>query len=557
MKDIYPELNTLPSSHLVTADVQPEYTEVSLPVWATSWNVGHMLSDGQVAVGRGDLIAAIQGDGDCSITFADLAEQSTALAKYLVAQGLKPGDRVAYQSPNVAEVLVVMAAIWKAGGVVVPIPSYAGTSDIFFFIADTGARFVFVHSRVEKHDVWDDVTSETKLESVLFFGEGTSLPAGLRDGDVTHASQQAELPTVDPDQLAIIWHTGGTTGQPKGCYHTHRRFLLGGLSFGESSYITPGLRVAVMSPVGHALGIIHNSIFCALHGATVIFIEDFPNAAKVLHAVETHRINLLTGLMASWGKLASHITEHAPDADTSSLTRCFAMWQSASSADVYDFWLTRGVELLNNFGSTSFATWVLIPEPSAKTPRGALGKPAQGYTIEAVELRDGKVHPVPKGDVGLLAVKGPTGLTYWNLPDLQVRDVKDGWTLADDLIQFDDDGFAHYLGRSDYLISTGGFKVAPGEVESVLARHNLVHEVAVVPAPCPKLLQKVVAYVAVSKGATGSSGLKRELTERAKSELAYYKVPREILFVDALPRDAVGKVQSKIVESWAQEQFSA
>jgi len=493
MKDTYPALNALPLSHLAPAAAQPDYSNEGLPDWVDYCNVGHLLSDAQVAAGRGNLVAAVQGDGDSSYTFDELAKQSSDLARRLVKLGVQPGDRIAYQSPNLIEVLVVMLAIWKAGGVVVPIPTYAGTSDIFFFISDTGARFVFVHSGVEKTDVWDDITSQTKLEEVIFFGSDEPSPAGVAGNNLAARADDIELPRVDPDQPAIIWHTGGTTGQPKGCYHTHRRFVLGGLSFGQTGEIQPQDQIAVISPMGHALGIIHNTIFCMLHGATAVFIERFSDPAAVLTGIERHRVSLLTGLMASWGKLASHIKKEAPDADTSSLSRCFAMWQSASSADVYDFWLARGVELLNNFGSTSFATWVLIPAPHAAVPRASLGTPALGYEVAAVEVNDGQVQRVPDGDIGLLAVKGPTGLTYWNRPELQERDVKDGWSLADDLIRIDEDGFVHYLGRSDYLISTGGFKVAPGEVETVLARHNLVKEVAVVPAPCPKLLQKVVA----------------------------------------------------------------
>jgi 2-aminobenzoate-CoA ligase len=236
--------------------------------------------------------------------------------------------------------------------------------------------------------------------------------------------------------------------------------------------------------------------------------------------------------------------------DVRSLRRCFAMWQSASSAEVFDFWMSRGVELLNNFGSTSFATWVLVPPLGLKSPRAALGRPLTGYRVEAVEIVAGKVRPVKQG-LGRMAVHGPTGLTYWNLPELQKRDVIDGWTLSDDLIEFDGEGNAHYLGRTDYMISTAGHKVAPVEVEQVLSRHAAVHEVAVVPAPCPIRHEIVVAYVVLHKHFSGNEVLKEELQAFVKFELSAYKVPRRIEFVEALPRDAVGKVQTKIIMQWA------
>jgi 2-aminobenzoate-CoA ligase len=121
-----------------------------------------------------------------------------------------------------------------------------------------------------------------------------------------------------------------------------------------------------------------------------------------------------------------------------SLKRAYAMWQSASSTEVYEAWQDRGLELLNNFGSTAFATWVLVPRVGEKFPPAALGRPSPGYVIEAVEPESPRVAPVGVGMTGRMAVKGPTGLTYWRRPEYQQRDVVDGWVLVDDLIRFDE-----------------------------------------------------------------------------------------------------------------------
>jgi 2-aminobenzoate-CoA ligase len=153
--------------------------------------------------------------------------------------------------------------------------------------------------------------------------------------------------------------------------------------------------------------------------------------------------------------------------------------------------------------------------------------------------------PVPTGEPGRMAVKGPTGLTYWGRPDLQARDVREGWTLQDDLIQLDAQGNARYLGRTDFLISTAGYKVAPVEVETVLAGHPAVREVAVVGTPDPIRQEVVTAFVALVDGVVGGDHLKRELQSLVKSRLAPYKYPRRIEWLDALPRDSVGKVQPR------------
>ncbi|MHC0054731.1 acyl-CoA synthetase [Actibacterium sp. D379-3] len=557
MKDTYPLNTALPSDCLVAPAQQPDYADVALPDPGAGCNVGDRLADAHVRAGRGALVAAIQAETGKRFTFADLAGESTRLAAGLVTLGVKPGDRVAFQAPNDPEVLIVMIAIWKVGGVVVPIPAYANEAEVQYFIADTGARFLLAHANTGT--VADRVTTvaQTALEGVYAFGPGhddIAVPSwtSLKTDDAV------SLPTVDPDQVAILWHTGGTTGHPKGCYHTHRRFLLGGYAFGAGNAVAPGQNWAVTTPVGHALGIIYNTIFTVLHGATAVMIENFSDPKTVLGAVADHKVTTLTGLMASWAKMTDFIRKGADGmpVDTTSLTRCFAMWQAASAADVYDFWLDRGVELLNNFGSTSFANWVLVPPPGEKAPRAALGRSLPGYSPAAVEATEGKVRILPAGEIGQLAVKGPTGLTYWNRPDLQASDVRDGWTLSDDLVRFDADGFAHYLGRTDYMISTGGFKVAPGEVEEALVRHPAVREVAVVPAPCPTRLEKVVAYIALLPDIAENDALRQELKAMVKGQLAFYKTPREIVFVDALPRDAVGKVQTKIVRDWVLRDLS-
>ena len=547
MNDNYPNGTSIPGSKLVHPDLQPNYSHFFLPTDG-GCNVGDRLSDAHVREGRGDLIAAVHAETDRHYTFSELARESTCLAAGLIEFGIHPGDRVAYRTTNDPDALIVMLAIWKAGGVVVPVPAQAKVGEIRHFITDTGARLFLIHGHAGPLDDIKAGIRGTSVEAIVGFGDGH------KDWDVCSWEKlkrggEVVLPAVDPDQLAIIWHTGGTTGTPKGCYHTHRRFLMGGYAFAEGTGATVGQRWTAAAPIGHALGIIHHTIFSMLHGATVVLVEEYRDPKILLRTVAKHRVTTLTALMASWARMAG-VVRVEDSTDFSSLRRCFAMWQSASSADVFDFWLSRGVELLNNFGSTSFATWVLVPPLGVKSPRASLGRALPGYQVAAIEIVDGKVCPVKRG-FGRMAVRGPTGLTYWNLPELQKRDVIDGWTLSDDLIELDGEGNAHYLGRTDYMISTAGYKVAPVEVEQVLSRHAAVREVSVVPAPCPLRQEMVVAYVVLHDGFPGDDRMKKELRALVKSELAAYKAPQRIEFIAALPRDAVGKVQTKIIKQWA------
>jgi 2-aminobenzoate-CoA ligase len=152
------------------------------------------------------------------------------------------------------------------------------------------------------------------------------------------------------------------------------------------------------------------------------------------------------------------------------------------------------------------------------------------------------------GEPGRMAVRGPTGLTYWRLPAKQHADVQFGYSLQDDLIRFDQDGLADYLGRTDFMISTAGHKIAPVEVETVLSGHPAVREAVVFGLPDATRRETVAAFVVLNQGFEESGGLRRELQDYVKSRLAPYKYPRRLDFIDTIPRDSVGKVQPRILK---------
>ena len=551
MKDIYPTDTTIPPEYLVPPEDQPDYPDWPATPIEDAANVGDYLSDRQVRAGNGDVVAAIHAETGESYTFRQLAEASDNLARGLLALGLRRGDRIAYRSPNGPDFLVVMIGALKAGAVVVPTPASARAEELRFVLEDTGARFLFAHPRTTL-EVAEAAAHGAPCEEVFAFGEGSETTRLRSWRELMTGDGVFTKPLTMSDAVAILWHTGGTTGRPKACYHTHKRYIAAGLSLGEATGAAVGQRWAATAPIGHALGLIHHTNYSLMHGATIVLIENYAKPEVVLDAVKRWRITTLTGLAVTWAKMLQ-VIEQKGSADISSLQRCFAMWQSASSSQIYDAWKSRGVELLNNFGSTAFATWVLIPPLGKPSPRTSLGCAAPGYEVAAVEVEGRNVRRLPTGTIGQMAVRGPSGLTYWNRPDLQQRDVVDGWTLADDLIRFDEAGYAAYLGRTDFMVSTAGHKVVTVEVEEVLSRHPSVREVAVVGAPCPIRQEIVAAYIVLRDNSEGSEPLKDELVNFAKPFLSSYKLPRRIEFIDMLPRDSVGKVQTRTIKQWAAE----
>ncbi|MGH3150265.1 MAG: acyl-CoA synthetase [Streptosporangiaceae bacterium] len=544
MKDIYPRLDTLPPEWLTPPQDQPDYLGIPGVSLDEGTDLGSMLCDVQVRSGLGGAVAIVHHETGRSVTFGELAAVTDRAAASFAALGIRPGDRVALRGGNCPELVIAAIATWKIGAVVTLIPPLARAAEVEFFLADTQPRLLILMQ--QEGDEVGAVLGRVAGLSVV--SVAVARPGALDWDALLAAAGPRPLVPADLDRVAIVWHTGGTTGRPKGCYHTQRRFLLGGLSLGMAAGAAPGQRWAAAAPMGHALGFIHSTNFTLLNGVTLVVVSDFAKPAVMLEALARHEVTQFTAIAASWAGLLEALEAGAPP-EPAALTRGFAMWQSSSASEVADGWRRRGIELLNNFGSTAFATWVLVPPAGRPVPQASLGRPAPGYEVLAIDpdLSRG-LRPVPTGEPGRMAVRGPTGLTYWRLPDKQRTDVAFGRSLQDDLIRFGDDGLADYLGRTDFMISTAGHKIAPVEVETVLSSHPAVREAVVFGLPDATRRETVAAFVVLNQGFGQSDGLRRELQDYVKSRLAPYKYPRRLDFIDAIPRDSVGKVQPRILK---------
>jgi len=547
MKDVYPRLDTLPHEWLTASEDQPDYLDVPGVRLDEGTDLGSMLCDVPARNGLGGATAIIHHESGRSLTYSELAAVTDRAAAAFAGLGIRPGDRVALRGGNGPELIIAAIATWKAGAVVALIPPLARAAEVEFFLADTEPRLLVLTQR-------EDDEIGALLERVpglpVVDAAGARRPGTLAwDALLAGAGPRPAVP-ADLDRVAIVWHTGGTTGRPKGCYHTQRRFLLGGLSLGMATGAAAGQRWAAAAPMGHALGFIHSTNFTLLNGVTLVVVSNFAKPRVMLEALARHEVTQFTAIAATWaGLLEALEARDAPE--PAALTRGFAMWQSSSASDVADGWRRRGIELLNNFGSTAFATWVLVPPLDRPVPQASLGAPAPGYEVLAIDpelsLAEQGPRPMAPGEPGRMAVRGPTGLTYWRLPAKQHTDVRFGRSLQDDLIRFGDDGLAEYLGRTDFMISTAGHKIAPVEVETILGRHPAVREAVVFGLPDRTRREMVAAFVVLHQGFDASDGLRRELQDFVKSRLAPHKYPRRLDFIDAVPRDSVGKVQPRIL----------
>jgi len=529
----------LPAEFLVGAERQPDFVWSAEEAAWSSLNIGRATIDVHVAAGAGEREAVVCLETGERCTYAELKDSSDRLAGALVELGLRPGDRLALRYASRPQALIAALAAWKAGGAVVPIPAQARTSEIEFYLQDTGARFVVVLGEGDFIGQLEPALAASSVEDVIVGGAAAGphhdLEDLLREGDPAAARG---VETV-ADDLATVWHTGGTTGRPKATYHTHRRWLAAGRRLAAGWGISAQDRWLLGIPVGNVAGFLSRFIVPLQHGATLIEPADL-SGPGVLRAIEAEAVTRLLGIPVTLDSLAGLAA--ASPASIRSLREVLAPFLVTGAGDLYDRWRELGYPLGNPLGSSVMCQWFIGPRAGEQTPPFALGRPVPGYEIRIVDDAGASAQPLPVGQVGRIAARGPTGLTYWNRHQIQEAEVLDGWTITDDLARVDEDGFLWFLGRLNNLVVTAGYKVAPGEVEQALLQHPAVREVAVVGLPDALREQVVAAFVVPALG-EGDERLAEELQAWCKERLAPYKYPRRVFFRASLPRDPVGKVQ--------------
>jgi 2-aminobenzoate-CoA ligase len=461
---------------------------------------------------------------------------------------------VAIRSTNRPEATIAYLAAWRIGAIVVLVPAAVRSAELAFFLNDTLAKVLVVANGgpcIEEFLALERVDIPSVTTVVVFpDAAGTDYDAWndvLGEGPV-----EQTWPAFSSDAVAVVWDTGVTTGVPKACYHTARRLVMAAECSVDAYGVTPDDVHLFPAPVGHAAGWLSRTTFSLLRGITQIEIEDFSNPHNVLRAIGENGVTWMIGMGATWAQMLPAYEAEPERYDLSSIERAYAPFITSNGEWLHRAWRKHGLNLLNPMGSTAFAAWFFVPSHSDEDlPATSVAHPAAGWEARLVAPNEAPLRDVTPGEVGQLAIRGVSGLTYWNRPELQARDVREGWTVVDDLLRLDSDGYYRYMGRSDMMICPGGHKVAPVEVEEALSAHGSVAEVAVTAAPDPRLGETVMAWVVPAAGVVVDDELRSALQKFVKSRLAPYKYPRRIVFLESLPRDPLGKIVMKQLAAWA------
>jgi 2-aminobenzoate-CoA ligase len=477
--------------------------------------------------GAPDALAVVNDHG--RRTYAELDAFSGRIARLLVeGHGLVTGNRVLLRGPNSYTMFAAWLGVLKAGGVVVATMPLLRPGEIATVIE----RAAISHAIVDSRFIGD---FRQAVEQTHFIKHIIKYDGDYGKGELeTRTSALNRLPPVDTgrDDPCIIAFTSGTTGVPKGCVQFHRDALAPCDTFARHLVgPKPGDVFLTSAPMAFTFGLGITPMFPLRFGAASATIES-PTA--LLDAIVKHGVTHLGTAPTAYKAMLS---QPALDDALKFLRCCISAGEHLPEA-TWRAWKERtGIAITDGIGSTEMMH-IFVSAAGDDVRPGSTGRAVPGY-IACVLDADG--NPLDEG-VGRLAVKGPTGCRY--LDDPRQRDyVVNGWNVTGDTYRRDADGYYWYLARSDDMIVSSGYNIGAPEVENALLSHPAVAECAVVGVPCAERGQKVKAFVVLAVDAEPSGELVAELQAHAKAQIAPYKYPREIEFVEALPKTATGKLR--------------
>ncbi|HVE50622.1 MAG TPA: AMP-binding protein [Casimicrobiaceae bacterium] len=474
---------------------------------------------------------AILAPGGLRWSYAELNERANRIARVLVDDmGLVPGNRVLLRGPNSASMAAAWFGVIKAGGIAVGTMPMLRAKELTDIIDKAQVSHALCDARLI-----DELEAARRacptLARVLTFGSDSD--ASLE----AHAARKPEtFDTVatSAEDTALIAFTSGTTGKPKGTMHFHRDLLAACDLWPRSTLQAQPDDVFTGSPpLAFTFGLGGLLLFPLRIGAAALLCEKVSPDA-LLPAIAEHRATVLFTAPTSYRAMAAQVGKF----DLKSLRKCVSAGEALPAATRQLWKEATGIEIIDGIGATEMLH-IFISHRDDDARPDATGKPIRGY--EACVMDD-EGRPLAPGNVGRLAVKGPTGCRY--LADSrQTNYVKDGWNYTGDAYFVDDDGWFHYQARTDDMIVSAGYNIAGPEVEGALLMHPAVAECACVASPDEDRGHIVKAFVVLKPDNVASQTLTRMLQEFVKQEIAPYKYPRAIEYVAALPRTETGKVQ--------------
>jgi benzoate-CoA ligase len=476
-----------------------------------------------------------------TLSYGELDLRVRRCAAGLLALGLRPEERVLVIMHDTTDMPVALLGAMYAGIVPVPVNTLLPAEDYAYMLSHSRARAALVSAPLLP-TVQQAIQQSGRQVQLVVSGQADALPEGA-----THFSALLEarpLPEgshadTHADDFAFWLYSSGSTGRPKGTVHSHANLYWTAELYGkpvlgmrEDDVVFSAAKLFFAYGLGNAL------TFPLSVGATTLLMAERPTPQAVFKRLVEHKPTVFAGVPTLYvGMLAS---PELPPREQTALRICASAGEMLPREVGEKFRDHFGADILDGLGSTEMLH-IFLSNRSGDVRYGMTGKPVEGYDIE---LRDEQGKPVGVGEVGDLYIRGPSAaLMYWTNRDKSRATFLGDWVRSGDKYVKDADGYYTYAGRSDDMLKVSGQYVSPIEVESALVAHPAVLECAVVGRPDSEGLTKTVAYVVLRAGQVPGEALCAELKAFVKGRLAPHKYPRDILFVEDLPKTATGKIQ--------------
>jgi 2-aminobenzoate-CoA ligase len=524
-------VDTFTRDNLPPADKWPDIVLAGFE-YPEELNAGVELTDRMVASGFGDHVALI-GNGRRR-TYKELSDWTNRIAHALVEDfGIKPGNRILIRSANNPALVACWLAATKAGAVVVNTMPMLRAGELGKIVDKAEVTLALCDTRLMDELVNCAKTSK-HLKKVIGF-DGTANHDAELDRIALSKDVTFNAVKTGRDDVALLGFTSGTTGEPKATMHFHRDLLIIADSYAkEVLSVTPDDIFVGSPPLAFTFGLGGLAIFPLRFGATATLLEN-ASPANMIEIIETYKATVSFTAPTAYRAMLGAMHQGA---DLSSLRVAVSAGETLPGP-VFEEWMAKtGKPILDGIGSTEMLH-IFISNRLGDAAPASTGKPVGGYEAKIVG-EDMKEKPL--GEVGKLAVRGPTGCRY--LADKrQDSYVRNGWNLTGDAFAQDDKGYFHFAARADDMIISSGYNIAGPEVEAALLSHPDVKECAVIGVADEERGQIVQAHVVLKEGVAPSADCAKRLQDHVKATIAAFKYPRSVKFIEALPKTQTGKIQ--------------
>jgi 2-aminobenzoate-CoA ligase len=487
-------------------------------------NVVSEILDSHVQSGRGEAPCLVEGG--VTWTYRELQHTANRFARVLVEDlDVVPGNRVLLRAPNTKTMVAAWMAVAKVGAVIVATMPLLRSRELAAIAEKAQIRLALCDERLSEE--MEKLGSESReIQRVVYFDE-------LQERAALKSFELENVRTAIDDPVLIAF-TSGTTGKPKGCVHFHRDLLASADSFFKGTFPCTENDVFTGSPpLAFTFGLGMHVVFPLRVGARVALIEK-PSPEALLETIARHRVTVLSTAPTAYRAMLKHVSRK----DVESLRFCVSAGETLPLPTGEAWREATGKQIVDGIGATEMFH-IFISAVGDEIRPGATGKAVRGYQARVMDDRGDDLQA---GQVGRLAVRGPTGCRYLDDTTRQKEYVKNGWNYTGDAYRMDEDGYFFFQARTDDMIVTAGYNISGPEVEEALLAHEAVADCACVASPDPERGHIVKAFVVLKHG-RGDSTMATALQEFVKAQIAPYKYPREVEFVDSLPRTETGKVQ--------------